>query len=463
MAGRGTDILLGGNPAGMASEILHKRDLNPAEVDKATYDQALEEARWFTDADHEKVVAAGGLHIIGTERHESRRIDNQLRGRAARQGDPGSSRFYLSLDDDLMKRFASERVAGLMDKLGLEDDVPIESRLVSKTIESAQTRVEGFNFDIRKRVVEFDDVINKQRETIYAERDKVLRNEDLTETVREFLDAEMEVLADQYAGSPSPSEWSLEGLSAALLAMGLDGPGTTEDELDEAATSRDALVAYLRELADARLAARETEHGEEIWSQVERFVLLRTIDSLWVEHLTEVDDMRRGIGLRGYAQQDPLNEFRREAYRLYEELGDLIRRNVAGSIFKVTVRQEPAAMPLPGPAQPARPVAVGAGAASGASGSIRASSVVGSTAGAGRAAAAAPATLAAGQAAMRKPAAAPLGGLPSDPMRGAREAPGDAAARGASRPGFTPSGARIGRNDPCWCGSGQKYKKCHGA
>src|SRR5438093_1138357 len=169
MAGRGTDILLGGNPEGLASEILHRRGLNPAEVDKETYQAALAEAQAICDEDHERVVAAGGLHIIGTERHESRRIDNQLRGRAGRQGDPGSSRFYLSLDDDLMKRFASERVAGLMERMGLEDDVAIESRLVSKTIEGAQTRVEGFNFDIRKRVVEFDDVIHKQRETIYAE------------------------------------------------------------------------------------------------------------------------------------------------------------------------------------------------------------------------------------------------------------------------------------------------------
>jgi preprotein translocase subunit SecA len=179
MAGRGTDILLGGNPAGLASELLHKRGLNPAEVDKATYDEALAEARRTTDEEHERVVAAGGLHIVGTERHESRRIDNQLRGRAGRQGDPGSSRFYLSLDDDLMKRFASDRVAGLMERLGLDQDNYIESSIVGKTIESAQTRVEGFNFDLRKRVVEYDDVINRQRETIYAERDKVLRNEDL--------------------------------------------------------------------------------------------------------------------------------------------------------------------------------------------------------------------------------------------------------------------------------------------
>ena len=340
MAGRGTDIKLGGDPTGLASEILHKRGLNPAEVDAATMDEALAEAKAVVDVDHDEVVAAGGLHIIGTERHESRRIDNQLRGRAARQGDPGSSRFYLSLDDDLMKRFASDRVAGLMERMGLEDDVAIESKLVSRTIESAQSRVEGFNFDIRKRVVEFDDVINKQRETIYAERDKVLRNEDLTETVREFLDAEMEELADQYIGDPSPSEWNLEGLSAALHAMGIDGPGTSEADLDEAAATHEEGLEHLRAArrrpADASVGRSTARRSG---SQVERFVLLRTIDSLWVEHLTEVDDMRRGIGLRGYAQQDPLNEFRKEAYRLYEELSDLIRRQVATTIFRVTVKQ----------------------------------------------------------------------------------------------------------------------------
>ncbi len=460
MAGRGTDIQLGGNPAGLASEILHKRNLNPAEVDTATYEAALAEAKAITEADHEKVVAAGGLHIIGTERHESRRIDNQLRGRAARQGDPGSSRFYLSLDDDLMKRFASDRVAGLMERLGLEDDVAIESKLVSRTIESAQTRVEGFNFDIRKRVVEFDDVINKQRETIYAERDKVLRNEDLTETVRDFLDAEIQSMADTYLGSESPAEWNLEGLSTALHAMGVDGSGTSEADLDAAADSREALVEHLRDLVDAKLEAKQQEHGDEVWSQVERVVLLRTIDSLWVEHLTEVDDMRRGIGLRGYAQQDPLNEFRREAYRLYEELRDLIRRQVATSIFRVTVTRQPAPPPsgvldLPGPGQPARPSAEagdGTGRRPVAAAAVGARTVR---------------PLTGGQGALRQPGAAAAGalaGLPADPMRGAREGPAAGPGGGADvRPGFTPSGARIGRNEPCWCGSGQKYKKCHGA
>jgi preprotein translocase subunit SecA len=461
MAGRGTDIKLGGDPAGLASDILHKKGLNPAEVDKETLDAALAEAREITDADHEKVVAAGGLHIIGTERHDSRRIDNQLRGRAGRQGDPGSSRFYLSLDDDLMKRFASDRVAGLMERLGLDDDTPIESGLVSKTIESAQSRVEGFNFDIRKRVVEFDDVINKQRETIYSERDKVLRNEDLTETVRDFLDSEIESMADTYASSLSPTEWNLEGLAAALRAMGIDGEDASEAALDEAATSREALAGYIRDLVEQRLDARLAEHGEEIWSQVERFVLLRTIDSLWVEHLTELDDMRRGIGLRGYAQQDPLNEFRREAFDLYAELRDLIRHQVATTIFRVTVRREPDVQPLPGPSQPAQSGADGRGAGTPAP--------IGTpTPGAAGQAPRQP--LGPGDAALRRPGypagnqAAPMRGLPADPMRTAREVPGDgAAASGSARQGYTPSGARIGRNEPCWCGSGQKYKKCHGA
>ncbi len=455
MAGRGTDILLGGNPAGLASDILHRRDLNPAEVDKATYDAAFAEAKAICDEDHVRVVAVGGLHIIGTERHESRRIDNQLRGRAGRQGDPGTSRFYLSLDDDLMKRFASDRVAGLMERMGLEEDVAIESRLVSKTIESAQSRVEGFNFDIRKRVVEFDDVINKQRETIYAERDKVLHNEDLGETIVGFLDEEVDALLDQYCAGDIPDEWNLEGFVAALRAMGLEGPGTSEDELWDVG-GKEALRAHLRALVDAKLEEKELEVGEADWTTIERLVLLRTIDSLWVEHLTEIDDMRRGIGLRGYAQQDPLNEFRREAFNLYTELRGLIRHQLANTIFRVSVVRQPATpppTPLPMP-DPATLAALRAGAG---------------TDGAGQGAVAAfgPGSAVAGSSAVAGPIAR---GLPSAPrVGGVRESLGDevvggggSAGSGGVRPGYTPSGQRIGRNDPCHCGSGLKYKKCHG-
>jgi preprotein translocase subunit SecA len=457
MAGRGTDILLGGNPSGLASEALHRQGLNPAEVDAATYEQALTEAKSETEEDHVRVVESGGLHIIGTERHDSRRIDNQLRGRAGRQGDPGSSRFYLSLDDDLMKRFASERVTGLMERLGLEEDVAIESRLVSKTIESAQSRVEGFNFDIRKRVVEFDDVINKQRETIYAERDKVLHNEDLTETVQVFLDQEMDALVDQYLAGDDPDAWNMEGLSAALVAMGLSGDEIQPDTLWDLG-GREAIADHLRDVADTRLVTREAEEGEEAWGQVERVVLLRTIDSLWVEHLTELDDLRRGVGLRGYAQQDPLNEFRRDAYRMYEELRDLIRHGVASSIFRVTVQRQP-----PPDDGLARSLAAGAAAlragtaggdGNGSDGTPRRPATVGAAG-----------ARAAGSAILR-------GSMPAAPAaRNVRESLGDqpiadgsgnGAGAGGARPGYTPTGARIGRNDPCWCGSGAKYKKCHG-
>jgi preprotein translocase subunit SecA len=450
MAGRGTDIKLGGDPAGLASEILHKKGVNPAEADGRTYAAALAEARTVTEDDHVKVVESGGLHIIGTERHDSRRIDNQLRGRSGRQGDPGSSRFYLSLEDDLMKRFASERVAGLMQRMGLEDDVAIESRIVSKTIESAQSRVEGYNFDIRKRVVEYDDVINKQRETIYAERDKVLRNEDLTETVRTFLDDEIDALVDQFVAGDAPDDWNLEGLAAALRAMGLDGPGTTVDELWDLGGG-DAIGAHLHDLVDTRLEQREQEIGPN-WALVERIVLLQSIDSLWVEHLTEVDDMRRGIGLRGYAQQDPLNEFRREAFRLYEELRGLIRHQVASTIFRVTVTQQGDQPP------------------GGARRTTQQGAVTAAERGAGTATASRP--VRAGSAAVD--AVRGLAGGPG--VTGVRESVGDEVAttgsstggarsgggQGGLRPGYTPSGQRIGRNDPCYCGSGLKYKKCHG-
>jgi preprotein translocase subunit SecA len=446
MAGRGTDILLGGNPAGLASELLHRKGLNPAEVDKATYDEALAEARRSTDEDHVAVVEAGGLHIVGTERHESRRIDNQLRGRAARQGDPGSSRFYLSLDDDLMKRFASDRVAGMMERLGLDEDNYIESGIVGKTIESAQTRVEGFNFDIRKRVVEFDDVINRQRETIYAERDKVLRNEDLTETIRVFLDEDLDEVVERHLGGThdAATEEGIAGLVLELERMGIGRDRADPHELLDM-HSGGAITEHLKDVADQMLEAKEAEVGTEAWATIERFVLLRTIDSLWVEHLTEVDDMRRGIGLRGYAQQDPLNEFRKEAFRLYEELSGFIRHQVASTIFRVSVQQQPqpaaGVFAMQGPGQRAR-VALPAGAGAGAA----------STNGAG----------AGGGAAQRQGIRALAG--PGVTGTAGMAAMG-AAAMGAgqqARPGYTPTGAKIGRNDACWCGSGLKYKKCHG-
>ena len=386
MAGRGTDIVLGGNPAGLASEALRIKGLNPAEVDAETYAAALADAERSCIVDREVVLAAGGLRIIGTERHESRRIDNQLRGRAGRQGDPGSSRFYLSLEDDLMKRFAGERVVGLMDRLGFDESQALESAMVSRTIEGAQTRVEGYNFDVRKRVVEFDDVINMQRATVYGERDRVLRGEDLALTIQDALHAEVRALAATHCPPGLPGDWNRATLATELQRLGVQAPATLEAIVEDTLLYEVVAVA-----ADEALERKAKEIGEEMWPKVERAVILRSIDQLWVEHLTEVDDLRRGIGLRGHAQIDPLNAFKIEAFKLYEEFQSLIRVSIGRAILRVSLVQEQRAP------RPAVAAAVASGGAS------------------------------------VTPAKVPAGEM------------------------------KAGRNDACPCGSGKKFKKCHGA
>ena len=387
MAGRGTDIVLGGNPAGLASEALRIKGLNPAEVDAETYAAALADAERSCIVDREVVLAAGGLRIIGTERHESRRIDNQLRGRAGRQGDPGSSRFYLSLEDDLMKRFAGERVVGLMDRLGFDESQALESAMVSRTIEGAQTRVEGYNFDVRKRVVEFDDVINMQRATVYGERDRVLRGEDLALTIQDALHAEVRALAATHCPPGLPGDWNRATLATELQRLGVQAPATLEAIVEDTLLYEAVAVA-----ADEALERKAKEIGEEMWPKVERAVILRSIDQLWVEHLTEVDDLRRGIGLRGHAQIDPLNAFKIEAFKLYEEFQSLIRVSIGRAILRVSLVQEQRA---PRPAVAAAAVASGGASVT--------------------------------------PAKVPAGEM------------------------------KAGRNDACPCGSGKKFKKCHGA
>jgi preprotein translocase subunit SecA len=459
MAGRGTDIKLGGDPVGLASQKLHSQGLNPAEVEPEVYEAALAESQAECDADHAKVVAAGGLHIIGTERHDARRIDNQLRGRAGRQGDPGSSRFFLSLEDALLKRFANERVTALMERMGLEGEVAIESRMVSKTVENAQSRVEGYNFDIRKRVVEYDDVINKQRETIYSERDKVLHNEDLSQTVLDFVDEEVAGIVDAHLGE-IVADWDIDGLAESLTALGLQGEEVSADALDEF-ESREEILDHIGDHAAGQLEAREQEFGQETWSLVERAVLLRAIDTLWVEHLTELEDFRRGVGLRGYGGRDPLVEFKREAYDLYSELRGFIRHQVATTIFRVSVQRREAAtqetteMPTLTPeqlaklkggsgpaAQPQRP----SPAATNASGMSTGGSAT-STSGASVTTELIP-------------------GLQPQAPRNVQLQKGDepvASGSPAQAAGLSPDGDKVGRNDPCWCGSGKKFKRCHGA
>ena len=414
MAGRGTDILLGGNPEGIAADILHKQGKSVLDATPDEYAAALAEADQICAADRDKVVTAGGLHIIGTERHEARRIDNQLRGRAGRQGDPGSSRFYLSLDDDLMRRFAGDRVKGIMERFGFGDDAPIESGMVSKTIEGAQTRIEGYNFDARKHVVQYDDVINRQRETIYRERDRILRQADLSDTVQGMLEDEVRALVAEHAAADDPAEWNRDGLKALLLTIVPTLSRADLKPVDEAA-SADELADTLAELVLKAYARKREETGAEEMALVERLVLLRVIDALWVEHLTAIDDMRRGISLRAYSQRDPLNEFKIEAYRMFDELKTTVRHDVTHTIFRVSVVREPVSARRGRNLTESRP------------------DVVGSAAGASLATTAAQAGGGNG---------ARGGGQPQQPVR---------------------AGQKIGRNDPCYCGSGKKYKKCHGA
>ena len=468
MAGRGTDILLGGNPAGLASEALHKRGLNPAEVDKATYATALAEAKAITADEHEEVVAAGGLHIIGTERHDSRRIDNQLRGRAGRQGDPGSSRFYLSLEDDLMKRFASERVTGLMERLGLDEDTAIESRLVSKTIESAQSRVEGFNFDMRKRVVEYDDVINKQRETIYAERDKVLHNEDLTETIRGFIDDEIDTLVASHLVGDDPHEWDIDGLANALEVMGVTGEGTSADELWELGTPRGHRRAPAR--ARRRAAGRSRGRGRRRptgrpssgwsccgpstrcgWSTSPRSTtcvaasacaatpsrIRSTSSAARRSSCTRSSATSSGTASRARSSASPSPASRRPR-----------RAAIRPSRRAWPQAPPPCRVGTGGRPQPAPPRRRSRRCAAAASRPAM------PTAGAPGSAIVKGALPAAPQAVKTREQ---LGDAPVAP--GAASGNGRAGSAGGPPAGFTPTGARIGRNDACWCGSGRQVQE----
>ena len=394
MAGRGTDIILGG-----------KADGRP-------YEEWLEE--------HNKVVETGGLHIIGTERHEARRIDNQLRGRAGRQGDPGSSRFYVSFQDDIMRRFAPEWLPNMMRNLGMDEDMPIESKMVTKAIETAQTKVEGHNFDIRKHVVEYDDVMNMHRDVIYRERRKILEGADLKSNILDMVRDEIRLILDFHAPGRREEEWDIEGLRAELEAIFPLPPSLSAKKLAD--MSREEMEEAVLAAAEEQYERKERDVGPEAMRTLERLVMLRIIDMLWVEHLTAMDEMRQGIGLAAYGQQDPLVVYKREAHDMWEQLLANIRRQITRSIYRVEfvrrTEQAPAAAPA-GPdggpsseeerAEAASAVPAGAKAAAAVGGKAVAST--------GRE-----------KAAARRPVGA----------------------------------QKIGRNDPCPCGSGKKYKKCHG-
>jgi len=337
MAGRGTDIVLGGNPEGLAREILKDKKDYTDEEWKAAFAKAEDICR----TDRETVVSAGGLHILGTERHEARRIDNQLRGRSGRQGDPGSSRFYLSLEDDLMRIFGSDRISGLMDKLGMDEEMPIENKMVSKAIENAQKRVETHNFDIRKHLIEYDDVMNKQRSEIYSFRKEILKGENLTDRIMDMLEDVIDELLSIYCPEEKHiDDWDMKGLSDALYGVFSLAPDISTMNLD---ALREALLSEMKRAYETR----EAEIGSEVMRYLEKVVMLQVIDTQWKDHLLGMDHLKEGIGLRGYGQKDPLVEYKKEAFDVFADMTSRISTEIIGRLFKIQVQKQEAVIKEP--------------------------------------------------------------------------------------------------------------------
>ena len=439
MAGRGTDIMLGGSVEFLADQELRKRGLDPvehAEDYEAAWQETLDRVSEQVKADHDEVAALGGLYVLGTERHESRRIDNQLRGRSGRQGDPGESRFYLSLGDDLMRLFKSDWVERVLLALKVPDDVPIENKSVTKSIQSAQGQVESQNFESRKNVLKYDDVMSRQREVIYAERRAVLEGADLTEQVRQMIDGAVEtyVLA---ATEGFPEEWDLEALWTALRTI--YPVSLTVEDLEREAGGRDGLdrstlVADLQADAQKAYEAREAQVGAEQMREVERQVLLSVLDRKWREHLYEMDYLREGIGLRAYSQRDPLVEYQREGYDMFNAMKEGIREETVGFLFNVEVQ------------------AVDDEDADDADGPGEADSEGGRSEAQGEA---------------HRPHVRAKGfDSHAESQQLSYSAPsedGDVEVHTERTESSGPAYAETGRNALCPCGSGKKYKRCHGA
>jgi preprotein translocase subunit SecA len=448
MAGRGVDIKLGGNPEHLTELALRgKHEPGTPEYDKA-WDEELRRFEAQVEDDRQKVVEAGGLFILGTERHESRRIDNQLRGRSGRQGDPGESRFYLSAEDDLVRLFAGDRIYRILNRLGPTDEAgeeePIEAGMLSKQIENAQKKVEEQNFLIRKRVLEYDDVMNQQREIVYEYRDRILEGEDMSQTAREQLANVVDRLANEYLVGDYAEEWDLQGLYTQLEQMypvGIEIDKMSPDEVD-----RDALVTELREDVVEAYGDREEELGADLMRALERFMLLQIIDERWREHLHDMDYLREGIHLRGFAQIDPLVAYKNEGYEMFGRLMNAIWEEFGRYIFVVDVQVE-------GEDGAARRQTWGAPPNSTATGKLDY---------AGGTSAGQPSALTAAAQA----AAAAAGGVPTGVHDPAAAAYGDGDGEiemPVVETRVVADEDRIGRNDPCPCGSGKKYKKCHGA
>ncbi len=329
MAGRGTDIILGGNPEGLARDFLKdKKDYTEDE-----WKQALSKAEDICKNDREKVLSAGGLHILGTERHEARRIDNQLRGRSGRQGDPGSSRFYLSLEDDLMRIFGSDRISGLMGKLGMDEDMPIENRMVTKAIENAQKRVEAHNFDIRKHLLEYDDVMNKQRSEIYSFRKESLQGENLKDRIFSMIDEIVDEILFIYCPQEKHmEEWDIKGLKDSVYGLFSIAPDVTPMDLD---SLKNTLISEFKNAYEKK----ESEIGSDIMRYLEKVIMLQIIDTQWKDHLLAMDHLKEGIGLRGYGQRDPLVEYKKEAFDMFADMISRISTEVLKRLFKIQVQK----------------------------------------------------------------------------------------------------------------------------
>ncbi|WP_461395589.1 preprotein translocase subunit SecA, partial [Deferrisoma sp.] len=341
MAGRGTDIMLGGNPVFLA-----RAEADPHE-DPEGYEAALAKYKEICAKEKEEVIALGGLHIIGTERHESRRIDNQLRGRSGRQGDPGSSRFYVSLEDDLMRIFGSERISGLLTKLGLQEGEDIQHPWITKAIENAQKKVEAHNFDIRKHLLEYDDVMNKQREAIYRWRREVLGAEDLTDEIKEMAAGVAEgLVADRCPADEPPEKWDLQGLRELLFKQFHIQLEASDDELR---ALKDKLSDHVVERVLARYDQKLEEFGPEMAARLQKYVLLQSIDTHWKDHLLSMDHLKEGVGLRGYAQENPLVVYKKEGYELFMSMRDRIEEDVLQKLFLIQIVREEEARELEQP------------------------------------------------------------------------------------------------------------------
>ncbi len=442
MAGRGTDILLGGNPEFMAKQELRKSGLDETLIDASTahnetadplvlsarqqFARLYEQFKAQTAFEREKVMAAGGLYILGTERHESRRIDNQLRGRSGRQGDPGKSKFYLSLEDDLMRLFGGDRMTTVFAALGVDEDMEIEHAMLSKAIESAQKKVEGRNFGIRKHVLEYDDVMNKQRELIYRQRRQVLEGEDLHGYFQKMIrNAITEIMLDFCADQPNSSEWDMVGIKAKILDLCGELPALHQLSLSQHGLDAESVTEELVADALVRFESRVDDIGSpDLMREAERVILLRTVDSHWMDHIDQMDDLRDSIGMRGYAQHDPVIEYKKEGFAMYEAMTRAIQDDSVRLMMRARFNVE----------NIQKRHAVAKNLMEGHGGS--------------------------GYAGEEAAPAMPAG-------------PGHSTARPAARPSAQPASAapavpqrrdekKVGRNDPCPCGSGKKYKNCHG-